>query len=90
MTLDAQKKGLQTLFNVQRLLTNVEKIIKLQLQRFFTYLFTYHVKIITCYLNKHTPKILSHIFYPKIIPMEYIETKFLRLVATLYSMSSVQ
>jgi hypothetical protein len=38
VTLDAPRKGLQIFFNVQTLLTNVEKIIKLYLQRFFTYL----------------------------------------------------
>jgi hypothetical protein len=66
VTLNAPRKGLQNLVNVQRLLTNVEKVIKLYLQRFFTYLFTYHIKI-TIYssLNKHTPKFLSHILYPK-------------------------
>jgi hypothetical protein len=32
------KKGLKNIFNVQGLLTNVEKIIKLYLQRFFTFL----------------------------------------------------
>jgi hypothetical protein len=40
VTLDAPRKGLQNLFNVQRLLTNVEKVIKLYLQRFFTCLLT--------------------------------------------------
>ncbi len=36
VTLDAPRKGLQNLLNVQRLLTNVEKEIKFYLQRFFT------------------------------------------------------
>jgi hypothetical protein len=40
MTLDVPKKGLQTDFNVKRLLINVEKVIKFYLQRFFTYLST--------------------------------------------------
>jgi len=38
--LHASRKGLQNLFIVQRPSTNVEKVIKLYLQRFFTYLFT--------------------------------------------------
>ncbi len=64
VTLDASKKGLQNLFNVQRLLTNVEKFIKLYLQIFFTSLFTYHIKICSS-LNKHIPNFLSHIVYQK-------------------------
>jgi hypothetical protein len=39
-TLNVPKKGIQNPFNVQRLLTNVKKIITLYLQRFFTYLST--------------------------------------------------
>jgi len=40
VTLDAPRKGLQNPFNAQRPLTNVEKVIKFYLQRFFTYLST--------------------------------------------------
>jgi hypothetical protein len=40
MTLNATKKGLQNIFNVERPWTNVEKTIKLYLERFFTYMFT--------------------------------------------------
>jgi hypothetical protein len=65
-TLDAPSKGLQNRFSVQRVFINVEKVIKLYLQRFFTYLFTYHIKITICYsLDKHIPNFLSHILYPK-------------------------
>jgi hypothetical protein len=89
--LNALIKGLKNLFNVQRFLTNVEKVIKLYLQRFFTCLSTYHIKITICSsLNKHTPNILSHILYPKGIPLDYIKTFFSRLVTTLYFMSNMQ
>jgi hypothetical protein len=65
VTLDASWKGLKN-FNGQKLLTNVEKIIKLHLQRLFTSLSTYHTKIIICsFLNKHIPNFLSHILYWK-------------------------
>jgi len=64
--LDAPRKGLQNLFNVQKLLTNVKKITKFHLQRFFTHLSIYHIKITICFsLYKHNPNFLSHIFYPK-------------------------
>jgi hypothetical protein len=63
--LDARRKGLQNLFNVQKLSTNVKEIIKFYLQRLFTYLSTYHIKITICSLYKHNPNFLSHILYPK-------------------------
>jgi hypothetical protein len=92
VTSDASKKGLQNLFNVQRLLTNAEKVIKFNLQRFFTSLSTYHIKITICSsLNKHTPNFLSHILYQKKrIPLYYIKTTFSLLVTTNYSMASMQ
>jgi hypothetical protein len=63
VTLDAPRKGLQNPFNVQGSLTNVKKVIKLYLQRFFTYL-VYLIEITICFcLNKHTSNILSHILY---------------------------
>jgi hypothetical protein len=62
----ASRHGLQNLFNVQRLLTNVKNVIKLYLQRFLTSLYTYHIEItIHSSLNKHTPNFLSHILYQK-------------------------
>jgi hypothetical protein len=90
VTLDAPRKGLKNLFNVQRVLTNVEKVIKLYLQRFFTYLFTYYIKITICsFFNKHSPIFLSHILTQKGIPLDYIKTTFSLLVITLYYMSSM-
>jgi hypothetical protein len=61
MTSDALKKGLQNLFNVERPWINVEKMIKLYLQRFFTYMST----LPFFFLNKHTLNTLSHILYFK-------------------------
>ncbi len=37
-----------------------------------------------------TPKFISHILYPKKIPLNHIKTTFSLLVATLYFMSSMQ
>ncbi len=52
--LDAPRKGLQIFFNVQRLSTNMEKVIKLYLERFFPYFSTYYIKItIFSSLYKH-------------------------------------
>ncbi len=84
------KKRAKNSFNVQRLLTNVKKIMKLYLQWFFAYFFTYHIEITICSsLNKHTLNILSHIFTQKGIPWDNIKTTFSLLVATLYSMFSM-
>jgi hypothetical protein len=65
VTLDASRKRLQNLFNVQKQLTNVEKVIKIYLQRFFTSLSIYLKITIYSSLNKHTPNFLSHIFLLK-------------------------
>jgi hypothetical protein len=66
VALDACRKGLQNLLNVQILLTNAEKVIKLCVQIVFTSLSTYHIRITICFsLNKHTPNFLSHILYRK-------------------------
>jgi hypothetical protein len=92
VTLDGLKMGLQNPLNVQRLLTNVEKIIKCYLQRFFTYLSTlpyYNYNMF--FLNKHTPNILSHILHPKKISIGlYKDIFFKLLVTTLYFMSNMQ
>jgi hypothetical protein len=90
MTLDAPRKRLQNLLNVQKLLINVEKITKLYVQRFFTYLFTYHIKITICYsLNKHIPNFYPIFFTHKGIPLDYIEATFLVLISTLYYLFSI-
>jgi hypothetical protein len=83
VTLDAPRKGLQNPLNVQKLLTNVDKIIKLYLQ----ICLSYPIKITICFsLNEHTLNILSHILYP----LNYIKTTFSLLIATLYCMFSMQ
>jgi hypothetical protein len=90
VTLDAPRKGLQNPFNVQRPLTNVNKVIKFYLQRFsHTCLFT--IIKLEYYLCTNTLQTFYPIFVPeKRIPMDYIKTPFSFLVATLYSMSSMQ
>jgi hypothetical protein len=87
VTLDAPRKGLQKLFNVQRLLTNVNKIIKLYLQMFsHTCLLTIlKLQYVLC-----TNTLQKMFFAQKGIPLDYIKTPFSFLVATLYFMSSMQ
>jgi hypothetical protein len=72
--LDAPRKELQILFNIQRLLTNVKKIIKLYLQMLFTYLSTYHIKITICFFLTNTLQTFYPIFFTqKGIPIYYMK-----------------
>jgi hypothetical protein len=59
VTLDAPRKGLQNLFDIQSLWINVKEFIKLYLQKVF-HILVYHIKITIFFEQTHSKHFIAY------------------------------